>query len=61
LGDIDVKLDIASKDEIGKLADNFKIMTDSIKEKRKLLKKYLKDILILMLLSDRTRIFYPGV
>jgi len=45
LGDIDVKLDIASKDEIGKLADNFKIMTDSIKEKAEAAEKISKGYL----------------
>lgn len=33
LGDIDIEVDVASKDEIGKLANDFKMMADSIKEK----------------------------
>ncbi|WP_265445003.1 methyl-accepting chemotaxis protein [Acetivibrio straminisolvens] len=45
LGDIDIELDITSKDEIGKLAGDFKIMADSIKEKAEAAEKISKGYL----------------
>jgi len=61
LGDIDVKLDIASKDEIGKLADNFKIMTDSIKEKAEAAEKISKGYLDTDVTVRSDKDIYPGV
>ncbi|HOM01529.1 MAG TPA: methyl-accepting chemotaxis protein [Acetivibrio sp.] len=45
LGDVDIEVDVASKDEIGKLADNFNIMADSIKEKAEAAEKISKGYL----------------